>query len=35
VVLALHLDVPHVKDEHRKVLDDIYGSTKALPAAAS
>jgi CheY-like chemotaxis protein len=32
-VLALHLDVPHVKDEHRKVLDDIYGSTKALAGA--
>jgi signal transduction histidine kinase/DNA-binding response OmpR family regulator/HAMP domain-containing protein len=30
VVLALHLDVARVKDEHRKVLDDIYGSTKAL-----
>ncbi len=30
VVLALHLDVSRVKDEHRKVLDDIYGSTKAL-----
>ncbi len=30
VVLALHLDVTHVKDEHRKVLDDIYGSTRAL-----
>jgi HAMP domain-containing protein/signal transduction histidine kinase/DNA-binding response OmpR family regulator len=30
VVLALHLDVSRVNDEHRKVLDDIYGSTKAL-----
>jgi CheY-like chemotaxis protein len=30
VVLALHLDVSRVKDAHRKVLDDIYGSTKAL-----
>ncbi|MGZ5066918.1 MAG: response regulator, partial [Usitatibacter sp.] len=30
VVLALHLDVSRVRDEHRKVLDDIYGSTKAL-----
>jgi CheY-like chemotaxis protein len=30
VVLALHLDVTRVKDEHRKVFDDIYGSTKAL-----
>jgi CheY-like chemotaxis protein len=30
VVLALHMDVSRVKDEHRKVLDDIYGSTKAL-----
>jgi CheY-like chemotaxis protein len=30
VVLALHLDVSQVRDEHRKVLDDIYGSTKAL-----
>jgi CheY-like chemotaxis protein len=30
VVLALHLDVARVKDEHRKVLDDIHGSTKAL-----
>jgi HAMP domain-containing protein/signal transduction histidine kinase/DNA-binding response OmpR family regulator len=30
VVLALHLDVSRVKDEHRKVLDDIYGSTQAL-----
>jgi CheY-like chemotaxis protein len=30
VVFALHLDVSRVKDEQRKVLDDIYGSTKAL-----
>jgi CheY-like chemotaxis protein len=30
VVFALHLDVSRVKDEHRKVLDDIYGSTRAL-----
>ncbi|HUP98049.1 MAG TPA: response regulator, partial [Usitatibacter sp.] len=30
VVLALHIDVTHVKEEHRKVLEDIYGSTKAL-----
>jgi len=30
VVLALHIDVTHVKDQHRKVLDEIYGSTKAL-----
>jgi CheY-like chemotaxis protein len=30
VVLALHLDVARVKDGHRKVLDDIHGSTKAL-----
>jgi len=30
VVLALHLDVSRVKDEQRKVLDDIYGSTRAL-----
>jgi len=30
VVQALHIDVSHVKDEHRRVLDEIYGSTKAL-----
>ena len=30
VVLALHVDVTHVNEKHRKVLDDIYGSTKAL-----
>jgi len=30
VVLALHLDVSQVKDEQRKVLDDIYGSTQTL-----
>ncbi|MBC8023019.1 MAG: response regulator [Burkholderiales bacterium] len=30
VVLALHLDVSRVKAEHRRVLDDIYSSTKAL-----
>ena len=29
-VLALHLDATHVKDQHRKILDDIYGSTRAL-----
>jgi CheY-like chemotaxis protein len=30
VVQSLHIDVTHVKDEHRRVLDEIYGSTKAL-----
>ena len=30
VVLALHVDVTHVRDGHRKVLEDIYGSTQAL-----
>jgi CheY-like chemotaxis protein len=30
VVLALHIDMTHVKEPHRKLLDDIYGSTKAL-----
>ncbi|MEO5676889.1 MAG: response regulator, partial [Usitatibacter sp.] len=30
VVLALHVDVTHVSERHRKVLEDIYGSTKAL-----
>jgi len=30
VVLALHIDVTHVKDQHRKVLEEIHGSTKAL-----
>jgi signal transduction histidine kinase/DNA-binding response OmpR family regulator/HAMP domain-containing protein len=30
VVFALHLDVSRVKDDQRKVLDDIYGSTRAL-----
>jgi CheY-like chemotaxis protein len=30
VVMALHIDMTHVKEPHRKVLDDIYGSTKAL-----
>jgi CheY-like chemotaxis protein len=30
VVLALHIDFTHVKDQHRKVLEDICGSTKAL-----
>jgi len=30
VVLALHLDATRVKEEHRRVLDEIYGSTKAL-----
>ncbi len=30
VVLALHLDVSQVRDEQRRVLDDIYGSTKVL-----
>jgi CheY-like chemotaxis protein len=31
-VLALHLDQAGLKDEHRRVLDDIYSSTKALAA---
>jgi signal transduction histidine kinase/CheY-like chemotaxis protein len=30
VVLALHIDVTHVKEGHRAVLEDIYGSTQAL-----
>jgi len=30
VVLALHIDASHVGDKHRKVIEDIYGSTKAL-----
>ena len=30
VVLALHIDVTHLTERHRKVLEDIYGSTKAL-----
>jgi signal transduction histidine kinase/DNA-binding response OmpR family regulator len=30
VVLALHIDVTHVGDRQRKVIEDIYGSTKAL-----
>jgi CheY-like chemotaxis protein len=30
VVSALHIDITHVNETHRKVLDDIYGSTKAL-----
>jgi len=30
VVMALHIDLSHVSDPHRKVLEDIYGSTKAL-----
>jgi CheY-like chemotaxis protein len=30
VVIALHIDVTHIKDPHRKVIDDLYGSTKAL-----
>jgi CheY-like chemotaxis protein len=30
VVQALHLDLSRVKDDQRRVLDDIYGSTKAL-----
>ena len=29
-VLALHVDATRVKEEHRRVLDEIYGSTKAL-----
>ena len=29
-VLALHIDTTRVKEEHRRVLDEIYGSTKAL-----
>jgi len=29
-VLALHVDAMRVKEEHRRVLDEIYGSTKAL-----
>jgi len=29
-VLALHLDESRLKDEHRRVLDEIYNSTKAL-----
>jgi signal transduction histidine kinase/DNA-binding response OmpR family regulator/HAMP domain-containing protein len=30
VVLALHLDEPRLKETHRKVLEDIHSSTKAL-----
>jgi len=30
VVLALHVDATRVKEAHRQVLDEIYGSTKAL-----
>ncbi|MEP7261460.1 MAG: response regulator, partial [Usitatibacter sp.] len=30
VVLALHIDVTHLKDPHRKVLEDIHGCTKGL-----
>jgi CheY-like chemotaxis protein len=30
VVRALHIDVTHVNERHRKVLEDIYGSTRAL-----
>jgi CheY-like chemotaxis protein len=30
VVRALHVDVNRVKDQHRKVLDDIHRSTQAL-----
>jgi signal transduction histidine kinase/DNA-binding response OmpR family regulator/HAMP domain-containing protein len=30
VVLALHIDVTHVNDRHRKVIEDISGSTRAL-----
>ncbi|MEO7743323.1 MAG: response regulator, partial [Usitatibacter sp.] len=30
VVSALHIDFTHVNETHRRVLDDIYGSTKAL-----
>jgi CheY-like chemotaxis protein len=29
-VLALHIDVANLKEEHRRILDDIYGSTKVL-----
>ena len=29
-VLALHIDFGNLKDEHRRTLDDIYGSTKVL-----
>jgi signal transduction histidine kinase/DNA-binding response OmpR family regulator/HAMP domain-containing protein len=30
VVMALHIDLSHVSGPHRKVLEDIYGSTQAL-----
>jgi CheY-like chemotaxis protein len=30
VVLALHLEEPRLKETHRKVLEDIHSSTKAL-----
>jgi signal transduction histidine kinase/CheY-like chemotaxis protein len=30
VVRALHIDVTHVSDGHRKVIDDLHGSAKAL-----
>ncbi len=30
VVLALHIEATHVRDEQRKILEEIYGSTKAL-----
>jgi CheY-like chemotaxis protein len=29
-VLALHIDEPRLSDDHRKVLEDIHSSTKAL-----
>ncbi|HET9470147.1 MAG TPA: response regulator [Usitatibacter sp.] len=30
LVRALHIDVTHVTERYRKVIDEIYGSTKAL-----
>jgi CheY-like chemotaxis protein len=30
VVLALHLDEPRLKEDHRRVLEEIHSSTKAL-----
>jgi CheY-like chemotaxis protein len=30
VVLALHIDVTHLSERHRKVIEDTAGSTKAL-----
>ena len=29
-VLALHIDIANLKEEHRRILDDIHGSTKVL-----